>query len=221
MNVNGDGENFHPNIGPPPVDGVDLVPCKKCNWEHHPVPGQSYVSEKKKVQDHVQKQTPDTWICRTVAKPQLDYQMQCIPQGGLPAQIRVGTISRCRNPSCPNSRTFMPHTKTRGSRYRVDITRVMGLPQTIYPPDHNQYVTADHLCHRGESTVGVGRQSQCVSPDHLCYSTLAINKGRNGCPGPDHGCCHKLTGFSKCIIPGPYSGNFSIVSGSTTNHSGS
>lgn len=196
MIVNGDGgENFHPNVGPPPVDhGVALVYCRKCNWEHYPVPGESYESEKKRVRDHAKRQNPDTWTCRTVAEPQLDYQMQCIPvlgkdKGGLPAQIRVATISRCKIPSCPNSCAFKPHKDT-ATRYKVDITRVMGLPETIYPADHNQYVIADHLCHRGESSVGW--RSQCVSPLHVCYSTLAINKGRNGWAGPDHGCCHKL-----------------------------
>ena len=171
-----DEENSHPNVEMPRVGGDALVLCRKCDWEHHPVPGKLYDKEKGRVKDHVEGQNPYTWICQTVAKPQLEYHMHCIPvlgkdMGGLPAQLRVETFSRCKNTSCPNSLEFTLHT---GDKYKVDITRVMGLPQTIYPKDHPEFVTADHLCHRGESSVGW--RHQCVSPLHVCYSTLAVNK---------------------------------------------
>ena len=50
--------------------------------------------------------------------------------------------------------------------------------------------TVSHLCHN----------ERCYAPEHLWFEPLPINKGRNGCPGPHHGCGHK----HKCLIPGRY-----------------
>lgn len=37
-------------------------------------------------------------------------------------------------------------------------------------------------------------------PSHHWFEPLPVNKGRNGCPGPNHGCRHVV----KCLIPGPF-----------------
>jgi len=47
--------------------------------------------------------------------------------------------------------------------------------------------TASHLCHN----------SRCRNPLHVVMESLAMNKGRNGCAGPEH-CAHK----PKCLIVG-------------------
>ena len=49
--------------------------------------------------------------------------------------------------------------------------------------------TVSHLCH----------DDQCYNPGHHWFEPLDSNKGRNGCPGPNHGCRHIV----KCLIPGP------------------
>jgi len=47
-----------------------------------------------------------------------------------------------------------------------------------------------HLCHN----------PQCHNPAHLVLELLAVNKGRNGCPGGPY-CRHRV----HCMIPGPWS----------------
>lgn len=59
-----------------------------------------------------------------------------------------------------------------------------------YPEYDIEKLTLSHLCHN----------SWCFNPSHHVLETLATNKGRNGCPGPDNGCKHNVP----CIIPGPY-----------------
>jgi len=54
--------------------------------------------------------------------------------------------------------------------------------------DNNDY-TVSHLCH----------DESCYNWHHHVLELLAVNKGRNGCPGGPH-CHHKIT----CIIPGPF-----------------
>lgn len=51
-------------------------------------------------------------------------------------------------------------------------------------------MTVSHLCHN----------ENCYFSQHLWLESLPVNKGRNGCPGPFHGCCHQ----KRCIRPGPY-----------------
>ena len=59
--------------------------------------------------------------------------------------------------------------------------------------DHFPELTIDHLCHL----------NACYNWNHHTMSVLAVNKGRNGCPGPLHGCLHGRNGV-KCIRPGPF-----------------
>lgn len=71
-------------------------------------------------------------------------------------------------------------------RVRVIAYRVPFLLNEKYEdPDY----TVSHLCHDNE----------CMNPDHHVFEPLAVNKGRNGCPGGSH-CHHK----KKCLMPGPY-----------------
>lgn len=49
--------------------------------------------------------------------------------------------------------------------------------------------TVSHLCHK----------NWCHNPKHHVFESLASNKGRNGCPGPNKGCLHT----PKCLISGP------------------
>jgi len=54
---------------------------------------------------------------------------------------------------------------------------------------NDEDLTVDHRCHN----------PVCVNPEHLCMSSLAINKGRNGCAGGKF-CKHLV----KCLRPGPF-----------------
>lgn len=49
--------------------------------------------------------------------------------------------------------------------------------------------TVSHLCHN----------ETCLNPRHVVYESLAANKGRNGCSGPNGGCTHR----PRCVRKGP------------------
>ena len=62
--------------------------------------------------------------------------------------------------------------------------------------------TVSHLCHN----------EQCMNIHHMVYESLAVNKGRNGCPGPDGGCEHNI----RCLRAGPYyNGDVDSIAGSS------
>jgi len=64
------------------------------------------------------------------------------------------------------------------------------VPYLGTPEYNNDTYTVSHLCHN----------PACLNPRHHCLETLADNKGRNGCPGPNAGCAHQVP----CLIPGPF-----------------
>lgn len=77
-------------------------------------------------------------------------------------------------------------TKLTRTRYRPTAYRV---PFILHPEFLNPEMTVSHLCHN----------PACYNPGHLVFELLAVNKGRNGCPGGAH-CHHEVT----CLRPGPY-----------------
>lgn len=60
--------------------------------------------------------------------------------------------------------------------------------------DWDSGFTVDHLCHN----------TLCYNWNHHRFTPLALNKARNGCPGPMGGCLHSTTTdkYMECKIPG-------------------
>ena len=110
-------------------------------------------------------------------------------------------LVRCTRPECNKSNDWYE------KEIRIKTYRVPGLPSTIWSKESEFYVTADHLCHNGEDSVG--EEDACNNPDHIDFTPLAVNKGRNGCPEPHHGCCHGSK-WHTCLIPGVHSGNWAV-----------
>lgn len=138
------------------------------------------------------------------ARDGITYTLECKHRNtGFGRQPLIESMKCCpAGPDCTNGKGEW-HPK----KHKLEIQRVFGLRHgTLQSQNGNpDYVTADHLCH---STDGV-----CVNPDHLDFSSLGINKGRNGCPGPNNGCLHAHLVHNDgricrpCIMPGLYSGN--------------
>lgn len=74
-----------------------------------------------------------------------------------------------------------------GGRQRPKAYRIPFLNDPNYD---KAGMTVSHLCHN----------KWCYNWEHHVLEPLAVNKGRNGCPGGDH--CHHIV---KCLVPGPYS----------------
>lgn len=109
---------------------------------------------------------------------------------GSPRQSRVPCIQRCRFQDC-----HLGNNVWQVGEKRLETTRLAAGSRAVYDSSHSLYITASHLCHQGEG------DNACVDPDHICYESLAINKGRNGCSAVR--CYHN----PPCMVPGPHSGN--------------
>lgn len=80
------------------------------------------------------------------------------------------------------------------STYARNIRFRMSAPKAALAfcyPQHSDdpNMTTSHLCHN----------SMCLNPYHVCFESLEVNKGRNGCSGPPDKCGHT----PRCFIPGP------------------
>lgn len=80
------------------------------------------------------------------------------------------------DPESESTRRFRP------CAYRIPFLSEDGFYDT--------HMTVSHLCHN----------NLCYNWNHHVLEPLAVNKGRNGCPGGPS-CRHKI----KCIIPGEFS----------------
>ncbi len=122
---------------------------------------------------------------------------QTYPSGNLPADV-VDLHCMFNEPGGP----FQANNNGKiqySCRYTVGAERFYTQKMTAYNlpycflsglDDLPAGVTGSHLCHN----VG------CFNPAHLVYENLAVNKGRNGCPGPQSGCAH----VPICLRQGPH-----------------
>jgi len=138
------------------------------------------------------------------ARDGITYTLECKHRNdGFDRQPKIESMKCCpAGPDCTNGKGEWQRKK-----HKIEVQRVFGLGHgTLQSQKGNpDYVTADHLCHSTDSV--------CVNPDHLDFASLEINKGRNGCPGPNNGCCHGHLLHNDgricrpCLMPGLYSGN--------------
>jgi len=77
-------------------------------------------------------------------------------------------------------------------QYNCGIKRMTGHSVVFNLMGHEAktgVTSVSHLCHN----------AYCKNPRHLVLESLAVNKGRNWCPGPNSGCIHD----PRCLIRGP------------------
>eukprot|EP00984_Skeletonema_dohrnii_P013650 scaffold5664_cov94-Skeletonema_dohrnii-CCMP3373.AAC.6 len=154
--------------------------------------------------DNITRPIPELDYGPTVAAHKMKIKNETssrITSVGFGKQTRVRALVRCTRPECNKSKDWYE------KEIRIKTYRVPGLPSTIWSKESEFYVTADHLCHNGEDSVG--EDDACNNPEHIDFTPLAVNKGRNGCPGPHHGCCHGSK-WHTCLIPGVHSGNWAV-----------
>jgi len=172
-----------------------------CRMERNPVPGETYDEAKAKINALLK---TNTRVETTVVTDRAGNEivLECMYRlAGFPRQVTIPVHERCHDPACPEGN----HEWTlKAERFRIQANRVKGLPETAkarYNPKTNsvkELLTTDHLCH--------DEGGHCENPQHLDHTSLEVNKGRNGCPGPNAGCMHGMI-CKPCLIPGVYSGN--------------
>ena len=177
--------------------------CRRCDNITRPIPefdyGPTVAAHKMKIKNETSSRITSVV---TTNDPLMKYTLACkIRKKGFGKQTRVCALVRCTRPECNKSNDWYE------KEIRIKTYRVPGLPSTIWSKESEFYVTADHLCHNGEDSVG--EEDACNNPDHIDFTPLAVNKGRNGCPEPHHGCCHGSK-WHTCLIPGVHSGNWAV-----------